>query len=130
MNSEHSLSPAVGSINESAATIGAAAPTSARYPICVAGLDLAYRTLHMADPLPKARDLIAIAGGVPAEDFVILKVLPKSELQVLGFDEVTDLRISTDSKFILAKSDRTFRFFLAGQQQEWPAAQISEGEPQ
>src|ERR1700734_1715570 len=84
MNSEHSVSPAVGSINEGAA------PTGSRSPIYVAALDLPYRTIPMADPLPQVKDLIAAAGGVPAEDFVILKVLPNGELQVLRFDEVID----------------------------------------
>jgi hypothetical protein len=125
MKSEHSESPAVGSMSEGTIMVGGAAPAGARYPIYVAGLDLTYRTIDMVDRLPPAKDLIAAAGCVPAEDFVILKVLPTSELQALRFDEVTDLGASADSKFVVAKSDRTFRFFLDGKQQEWPAAHIS-----
>jgi hypothetical protein len=93
--------------------------------VYVAGLDLAFRIIESAHPVTTGRDLILAAGGLPPEAFVILKFAANSELQRLRLDETVDLKAHTDVKFVVAKSDRTYRFFIEAAEQEWPAAHIS-----
>lgn len=46
-------------------------------------------------------------------------------LERLGLDKTTDLREPGVERFIVAKSDRDYRFEIDGKEQEWPEAAIT-----
>lgn len=101
------------------------APTPAGFDIEIAGIDLKFRKAKLTDPVPTGRQVIEVAGFKPVEEFIVLQWLPGNMLEELRLDETCDLRERGVERFILAKSDRTFRFEIDGQRQEWPAPTVT-----
>jgi hypothetical protein len=102
-----------------------ASPSSGEFRIAVAGTDLRFRELRIGDPVPTGRQIIEAAGGHPADDFIVLQWLPDSDLEEVDLDETADLRKPGVERFIVAKSDRTFRFEIDGRKHEWPEETIT-----
>lgn len=95
------------------------------FTIKVSGLDLQFRSVTMSDPVPTGRQVIESAGGHPADEHVVLQWLPDNDIEELDLDETTDLRNPGVERFIIARSDRTYRFEIDGRRHEWPASGIS-----
>lgn len=95
------------------------------FRISVAGTDLSFRGLDIADPVPTGRQIIEAAGGRPPDEYIVLQWLAGSDLEELDFEETTDLREHGVERFIVVKSDRTFRFEIDGHKHEWPEPFIS-----
>jgi hypothetical protein len=101
------------------------APYPGNFPIRVAGTDLQFRPLSLTDPEPTGRQIIEAAGGRPADEYAVLEWLANGSLERLRLDETTDLRKPGAERFIVAKSDREYRFEIDGKEQEWPEASIT-----
>lgn len=100
-------------------------PETHTFPIRVAGTDLNFRQELVADPVPTGRQIIAAAGGHPADEFIVLEWLRDGDLKEIDLDETTDLRAPGAERFIVARSDRTYRFEIDGKRHEWPEKTIS-----
>jgi len=86
-----------------------------------------HRPIDFAHPEPDGREVLAAAGDQPAGDFVLI-VLEAHGTRSIGLDERVNLRKSGPHDFRSFKSDRIFRFTIAGRGYEWGAAVISEPE--
>jgi len=101
------------------------APHPGKFQILVAGTDLQFRPLSLTDPEPTGRQIIDAAGGRPADEYAVLQWPANGSLERLGLDETTDLREPGVERFIVAKSDRDYRFEIDGKEQEWPEPTIT-----
>ncbi|MBZ0146626.1 MAG: multiubiquitin domain-containing protein [Pseudorhodoplanes sp.] len=101
------------------------APHPAGFDIEIAGTDLQFRKAKLTDPVPTGRQVIEAAGFKQVEEYIVLQWLPGNMLEELRLDETCNLRERGVERFIVAKSDRTFRFEIDSQRQEWPAPTVT-----
>ena len=85
---------------------------------------LEYRAAVINDPVPTGRQLLETAAALPATEHLVFRVLANGLLEELRLDETTDLRTAGVEKFLVFRSDRSFRFDLDGRVFEWGLAQI------
>lgn len=85
---------------------------------------LEYRPAAIADPVPTGRQLLEAAGVSPTTEHIIFRLLGNGMLEELRPDETTDLRTSGVEKFLVFRSDRSFRFELDGRIFEWGTSRI------
>ena len=83
--------------------------------------------VSISDPAPIGRQVLGEAGFLPADDHVLIQLLPHRTRSV-GLDEQVDLRQSGAEAFWAFKSDRLFRFTIDDRGYEWGAAKITEPE--
>lgn len=85
---------------------------------------LEYREFVIQDPVPTGRQILELSGAMPTREHVLLAVLPNGLLKELRDEETTNLRRAGVERFIVFRSDRTFRFELNDRRFEWGASQI------
>lgn len=79
------------------------------------------------DPVVTGSQILGAAGARPASDFLVFQVLRDGALEVMRPEETVDLRSAGVEKFLVFRSDRSFRFFLDERAFDWGAAHISGG---
>lgn len=79
------------------------------------------------DPVVLGSQILAVAGARPASDFLVFQVLRDGVLELVRPDQAVDLRSAGAEKFLVFRSDRTFRFFLDERAFDWGASHISGG---
>ncbi|UXH79049.1 multiubiquitin domain-containing protein [Roseateles amylovorans] len=79
------------------------------------------------DPVVTGSQILAVAGARPASDFLVFQVLRDGALEVVRPEETVDLRSAGAEKFLVFRSDRSFRFLLDERAFDWGAAHISGG---
>ncbi len=77
------------------------------------------------DPVPTGRQLLEAAGVHPVIDYEVFQVLNNGMLEQLRQDETTDLRASSVEKFLIFRSDASYRFVLDDREFEWGAKVIT-----
>lgn len=87
--------------------------------------ELNFRTVEIADPVPTGRQILDAAGARPAEDYLVIALLPNGATETLRLDETYDLRARGAERVVMFKTDRTFFFEIDRQEREWGAAKIS-----
>lgn len=95
------------------------------YRILIGNDRLDYRPAVIADPVATGRQILEAACARPVEEYVVFQVLTSGLLEELRLDETTDLRERGVERFLVFRSDRSFRFLLDGRQFEWGASLIS-----
>src|SRR5258706_15606488 len=80
----------------------------------------------VSDPIWNGRQLLELADKRPIEEHLIYRVGPHNLLDDLGLEETVDLRHPGADRFITFRSDRSFRFELNRQREDWGAPKISE----
>lgn len=100
------------------------APVSG-HAIRIAGADLNFREVFLADPTPTGRQIAAAAGAHPASEYVILEWVKDGDTRELDLDETTNLKKPGIERFIIVKSDRTYRFEIDERRLQWPEATIT-----
>lgn len=95
------------------------------FSILIAGADLVFQERHVADPVPTGRQVAEAFAEYDPEEAIILQWLPNGMLEELRLDETTDLRARGVERYIVARSDRSFRLKIEGKRQEWPVAVIT-----
>lgn len=78
------------------------------------------------DPVLTGRQLLNLADKSPVEEHLIYHLGPDNLLEDIGLEETIDLREAGRERFLTFKSDRSFRFELDSQRQDWGAPKISE----
>lgn len=86
---------------------------------------LEYRDAVTEDPVPTGRQLLELAGALPTREHIVFQVLQSGLLEELRDDETTDLRNGGAERFIVFRSDRTFRFELDDRRFDWGGGEIS-----
>lgn len=95
------------------------------YRVMLAQDDLDFRAAVLDDPVPTGAQLLALAGARPALDFQVYQLLRNGVMESLRPDETVDIRSAGAERFVVFQTDRSYRFELDGQVQEWGAAAIS-----
>ncbi|MCG8594178.1 MAG: multiubiquitin domain-containing protein [Kiloniellales bacterium] len=85
---------------------------------------LEFRELGLSDPVPTGRQIIEAAGFRAVEEFLIFEVSRDRRLTELKLDETTDLRGRGKERFIIFKSDRSWRGIIDGKRFEWGARDV------
>lgn len=78
------------------------------------------------DPVPTGRQLLDCADKHPAEEYRVLVMGPRRQLEDIDLEETTDLREPGREVFFTFKSDRSFNFMLDGRRQPWGNDTITE----
>ena len=95
------------------------------FRILVASPDLLFEEMAITDPRPTGRQLAESFGKGDPDELIVLQVLENGLLEELRPDETTDLTGKGKEKFVIARSDRSFRLVIEGQRQEWPVSVIT-----
>lgn len=90
----------------------------------VAGTDLEFRSVSIADWTPTGAQLASASGFKPDEYATVLQVLPGGELADIRPDEIVQLD-KDGKRFIIAVTDRLYWFLLDGVRFGWPARTIA-----
>jgi len=95
------------------------------YKVLIGNEKLEYTPAIIEDPVPTGAQILEAAKVVPTIEFQVYQLLKTGLLENLRPDETTDLRTKGIEKFLVFRSDRSFRFELDGRQIEWGAMVIS-----
>lgn len=95
------------------------------YRILIGDERLEYRPAIIEDPVPTGRQILELVGARPPNEYLVFVVLKSGLLEELRPDETTDLRTKGVERFLVFRSDRSFRFELDGRIFEWGATLIS-----
>jgi Prokaryotic E2 family E/Multiubiquitin len=102
-------------------------PVSGGRSIKIAGLSLVFESFGVRSNAITGREVAEIAA-VSSNDFAtVLEILSSGELEDIRPDEVVDLNVSI-GKFVVAESDRSYKFALNDTRYEWPCRLISGGQ--
>lgn len=89
----------------------------------IADASLVFAPRTVPDATPTGRQIaIASEQGDPTE-LIVLHWLSNGLVDEVGPDESVDIQV--DARFIVVRSDRTYRFELDGLRNEWPAPLIT-----
>ncbi|MBY5891674.1 hypothetical protein HFN49_36780 [Rhizobium leguminosarum] len=105
--------------------VNAATATGQKWPVEIAGADLAFTSHVLRDPMPSGRQIIATAGHRDPAGYIVLQWLSDGALEELRLEELTDIVAKGIERFIVVESDRSFRLEVEGLRLEWPCAPIS-----
>lgn len=95
------------------------------YQILIGDEELQFRPTVIQDPVPTGEQILQAADLRPVDDYLLFQYLTNGMLELLNPSETTDLRSTGVEKFLAFKSDRSFRFFINGQAQDWGGTYIS-----
>jgi len=95
------------------------------YRLQVGNERLEFRPMVIEDPVPTGLQILELAGARPADENLVFQLLKNGLLEELRPDETTDLRTKGIERFLVFRSDRSFRFELDGRIFEWGGTLIS-----
>lgn len=91
----------------------------------VAGPDMIFAPLQTNDSILLARQVLQLSGRKPVNDYLIFLWPEGGELKELQLDDSVDLREQGVERFIVFRSDRSYRLVLEDVRIEWGSSQIS-----
>lgn len=100
-------------------------PSHEPYEIQIGDQSLQFVPKIVHDPVVTGSQILTAAGACPASEFLVFQVLRDGALEVVRPEETVDLRSAGSDKFIVFRSDRSFRFFLDERAFDWGASHIS-----
>ena len=77
------------------------------------------------EPTVTGRQLLQLAAKQPVEEHLVYFVAPTGILEDINLEETVDLRKRSVERFLTFRSDRSFRFELDGNRQDWGAPTIT-----
>lgn len=95
------------------------------YRILIGNDALQFEPRTISDPEPTGAQILEAAGITNLVDYVAYRILQSGQLEELRPDEPTDLRDSGVERFIIFRTDRSFRFLLNGRSFDWGVAHIT-----
>jgi Prokaryotic E2 family E/Multiubiquitin len=98
----------------------------ARHTVEVADQTLTFRSVRVSELTATGAQLALAAGVRPAQNAVVLRVLPNGELEDVRPDQTVDLR-HHDGRFVIVESDRVYFFTIEDERFEWPCRVVSGG---
>lgn len=110
---------------QDAARGGRAVRSQGPYRIAIGDDKLNYHRAVIDDPVPTGLQILELANARPADEHIVFQMLTNGLLEELRPDETTDLRTAGVEKFLVFKSDRSFRLELDGRVFEWGGTFIS-----
>ncbi len=110
---------------QDAARDGRAVRDHGPYRIAIGNDKLDYHQVVIDDRVPTGLQILELANARPADEHIVFQMLANGLLEELRPDETTDLRTARVEKFLVFKSDRSFRLELDGRVFEWGGTFIS-----
>jgi hypothetical protein len=95
------------------------------YRILVARENLQFTPASLADPVPTGAQILAASGIHQPTEHLLFQMLKSGLLEEIRPEETTDLRLAGKEKFLVFRSDRSFRFQLDDRAFDWGASRIS-----
>jgi hypothetical protein len=95
------------------------------YRILIGNDKLKFEPRTIFNPQPTGAQILEAAGIANLVDYVAYRILRNGLLEELRPDEPTDLRDSGVERFIIFRTDRSFRFLLNGRSFDWGAPHIT-----
>lgn len=94
------------------------------------GIEIADETLRFVpkvvqDPVITGNQVLAVMQLRPASDYLVFQMLRDGALEEIRPEEGVDLREAGVEKFLVFRSDRSFRFYIDERAFDWGAAHIS-----
>ena len=95
------------------------------FTVEVGNAALEFRNLTLSDPVPTGRQMIEAAKLSPVEEFLLFAVSHERRLTEVKLDETVDIRGHSKERFLVFKSDRSWRGLIDGKRFEWGAETIA-----
>ena len=95
------------------------------YRVLIGNEALKFEPRTIWDPVPTGVQILEAAGVTSPVEYVAYRVLQNGLLEELRPDETTDLRDSGTERFIVFRTDRSFRFLLNDRSFDWGAPHIT-----
>lgn len=108
-----------------AASAGRAIRPHGPYGILVGREGLDFSPVVINDPVPTGAQILGAAGVQQAVEHLLFQMLQDGLLEEIRPEETVDLRETKARKFLIFRSDRSFRFQLDDRAFDWGAALIS-----
>jgi len=99
-------------------------PPAGAFTVQVGDDALDFRPVEVTDPVPTGRQIIDAAGFRPAEEHLIFQVAHDRRLTELKLDETTDIQEHGRERFLIFRSDRSWRGIIDGKRFEWGVREI------
>lgn len=99
-------------------------PAQDGFFIEVAGPDLVFKPVQLADHTPTGAQVASAAGYSDTQVVTVLHLLPNGELEDIRPTEVVSLLVP-GARFIVAVTDRSYRLTIDGKRFDWPVQHIS-----
>lgn len=96
-----------------------------RWQVEIGGADLHFSAKLLSDPVPTGRQIVEAAGHRDADEFIVLQWMADGSLQELRLQDTTDIVAEGTERFIVVRSDRSFRIDIEGRREEWPCHLIT-----
>lgn len=90
----------------------------------VADAGLNFRPISISDPTPTGEQILALCDASPSEEYVVLQWLATGDIEEVRADETVTIKGTDPTRFIVAKTDRLFRFVLNDRSITWPNHKI------
>lgn len=100
-------------------------PSAHTWRIEIGGTDLQFAQKTLKDPVPTGRQIIEAAGHRDVAEFIVLQWLPDGSLSELRLEDTVDIVAEGIERFIVVRSDRSFRIEIEGRREEWPCHVIT-----
>lgn len=95
------------------------------YRVQIGDEALTYRQVVIDDPVPTGRQILEAAEARPVVEHGVFQLLRSGQIEGLRLDETTDLRSRGVEKFLVFRSDRSYRFEIDGAVFDWGTGRIS-----
>ena len=94
------------------------------YKLIIGNERLEYLETNINDPVPTGLQILSAAGVSQPVEHLLFQMLQNGLLEEIRPEETTDLRVAGVEKFLVFRSDRTFRFQLNDRSFDWGASHI------
>lgn len=95
------------------------------YRIMIGNGRLHFEPRTILDPVPTGAQILEAAGIKDPVEYVAYRILQNGLLEELRPDETTDLRSAGAERFIVFRTDRSFRFLLNDRSFDWGATHMT-----
>lgn len=95
------------------------------FEIQISDQSLQFTPKVIDDPVLTGSQILSIADARPASDVLLFQILRDGALEMVRPEQTVDLRNAGTEKFLVFRSDRSFRFFLDERAFDWGASYIS-----
>jgi hypothetical protein len=95
------------------------------YQVLIGNEHLKFVPRLIKDPVPTGDQILEAAGIEPKVDFAVYQMLQDGLLEEIRPEETTDLRSSGVERFLIFRTDRSFRFLVNDRDFDWGSSRIS-----
>jgi len=95
------------------------------YKLIIGNERLEYLETNINDPVPTGLQILSAAGVTQPVEHLLFQMLNNGLLEEIRPEETTDLRAAGIEKFLIFRSDRSFRFQIDDRSFDWGASHIS-----